>query len=143
MHSWLPDAHSEAPSPVSALLSGVLLNCALFVIIRFAIILDYSTVGAELPRNIFLVFGALSVVADAFFMFAQQDIKRLLAYSSVENIGMILLGLGIGGPIGIMAALLQAVNHSIVKSLMFCTTGNVLMKYHTRNLEQAQGDVAG
>jgi hydrogenase-4 component F len=139
MHSWLPDAHSEAPSPVSALLSGVLLNCALFVIIRYSIILDYSEVGSELPRVIFLIFGALSVVADAFFMFAQRDIKRLLAYSSVENVGLILLGLGIGGPIGILAALLQAINHSIVKSLMFCTTGSILMKYRTRNLEKIRG----
>ena len=139
MHSWLPDAHSEAPSPISALLSGVLLNCALFVIIRYSIILDYSEVGSELPRVIFLIFGALSVVADAFFMFAQRDIKRLLAYSSVENVGLILLGLGIGGPIGILAALLQAINHSIVKSLMFCTTGSILMKYRTRNLEKIRG----
>lgn len=139
MHSWLPDAHSEAPSPISALLSGVLLNCALFVIIRFSIVLEYSSVGSELPRIIFLIFGALSIVAGAFFMFAQRDIKRLLAYSSVENIGLILLGLGIGGPVGITAALFHVVNHSIVKSLMFCTTGNILMKYHTRDLDKIKG----
>jgi hydrogenase-4 component F len=138
MHAWLPDAHSEAPSPVSAMLSGVLLNCALFVVLRFSIILDYG-VGPELPRVIFLVFGTLSVVASSLFMFAQRDIKRLLAYSSVENIGLILLGFGIGGPVGILAALLQAVNHSIVKSLMFCTTGNILMKYHTRDLGKIKG----
>jgi hydrogenase-4 component F len=138
MHAWLPDAHSEAPSPVSAMLSGVLLNCALFVVLRFSIILDYG-IGPELPRLIFLVFGALSVIASALFMFAQRDIKRLLAYSSVENIGLIVLGFGIGGPVGILAALLQAVNHSIVKSLMFCTTGNILMKYHTRDLGKIKG----
>ncbi|MFZ5911407.1 MAG: hydrogenase 4 subunit F [Chloroflexota bacterium] len=138
MHAWLPDAHSEAPSPVSAMLSGVLLNCALFVVLRFSIILDYG-IGPELPRLIFLVFGALSVIASALFMFAQRDIKRLLAYSSVENIGLIVLGFGIGGPVGILAALLQAVNHSIVKSLMFCTTGNILMKYHTRDLGKIRG----
>jgi len=79
------------------------------------------------------------VIASSLFMFAQRDIKRLLAYSSVENIGLILLGLGIGGQVGILAALLQAVNHSIVKSLMFCTTGNVLMKYHTRDLGRIKG----
>jgi hydrogenase-4 component F len=138
MHAWLPDAHSEAPSPVSAMLSGVLLNCALFVVIRFSIILDYG-VGPELPRVIFLVFGTMSVIASSLFMFAQRDIKRLLAYSSVENIGLIVLGFGIGGPVGILAALLQAVNHSIVKSLMFCTTGNILMKYHTRDLGKIKG----
>jgi len=138
MHAWLPDAHSEAPSPVSALLSGVLLNCALFVVLRFSIILDYG-IGPQLPRVIFLVFGALSVIASALFMFAQRDIKRLLAYSSVENIGLIVLGFGIGGQVGILAALMQAVNHSIVKSLMFCTTGNILMKYHTRDLGKIKG----
>lgn len=138
MHAWLPDAHSEAPSPVSAMLSGVLLNCALFVVIRFAIILDYG-VGPEFSHTIFLVFGALSVIASSLFMFAQKDVKRLLAYSSVENIGLIVLGFGIGGPVGILAALLQAVNHSIVKSLMFCTTGNILMKYHTRQLDKIKG----
>lgn len=138
MHAWLPDAHSEAPSPVSALLSGVLLNCALFVVLRFSIILDYG-VGPDLPRAIFLVFGMLSVVASSFFMFSQRDIKRLLAYSSVENIGLIVLGFGIGGPIGILAALLQVVNHGIVKALMFCTTGNILMKYHTRDLGKIRG----
>lgn len=138
MHAWLPDAHSEAPSPVSAMLSGVLLNCALFVVIRFSIILDYG-VGPELPRTIFLSFGMLSVVSASLFMFPQRDIKRLLAYSSVENIGLIVLGFGIGGPIGIFAALLQAVNHGIVKALMFCTTGNILMKYHTRDLDKIKG----
>ena len=138
MHAWLPDAHSEAPSPVSALLSGVLLNCALFVVIRFSVILDYG-VGPELPRTIFLIFGMLSVVSASLFMFPQRDIKRLLAYSSVENIGLILLGFGIGGPVGILAALLQAINHGVVKALMFCTTGNILMKYHTRDLGKIKG----
>jgi hydrogenase-4 component F len=138
MHAWLPDAHSEAPSPVSALLSGVLLNCALFVVIRFSIILDYG-VGPEFAQTIFLAFGMLSVVAASLFMFLQRDIKRLLAYSSVENIGLVVLGFGIGGPVGIFAALLQAVNHGIVKALMFCTSGNILMKYHTRDLGRIHG----
>jgi hydrogenase-4 component F len=138
MHAWLPDAHSEAPSPVSALLSGVLLKCALFVVIRFAIILGQG-IGPEFPQTIFLVFGTLSVAVSVLFMFVQRDVKRLLAYSSVENIGLIVLGLGIGGPLGIGAALLHAINHSLVKSMMFCTTGNVLMKYHTRNLNKING----
>ncbi len=138
MHAWLPDAHSEAPSPVSALLSGVLLNCALLVVIRFSIILSHC-VGPEFPQLIFLVFGALSIFASSLFMFVQTDIKRLLAYSSVENIGLILLGFGIGGPLGILAALLHAINHSLVKSFMFCTTGNVLMKYHTREIQKIKG----
>lgn len=138
MHAWLPDAHSEAPSPVSALLSGVLLKCALLVVIRFTIILNKG-IGPEFPQTILLIFGALSVGASALFMFVQKDIKRLLAYSSVENIGLIVLSLGIGGPVGLGAALLHAVNHSLAKAFMFCTTGNVLMKYHTRNLTKISG----
>jgi hydrogenase-4 component F len=138
MHAWLPDAHSEAPSPVSALLSAVLLNCALLVIIRFSIILNHG-IGPGYSQLIFLIFGALSVAAASLFMFAQKDIKRLLAYSSVENIGLIVLGFGIGSPIGILAALLHTINHSLVKSLMFCTSGNILMKYHTRDLRKVKG----
>jgi hydrogenase-4 component F len=138
MHAWLPDAHSEAPSPVSAMLSAVLLNCALLVVIRFSIILNQG-IGPEFTQNIFLVFGGLSVGAAALFMFVQRDIKRLLAYSSVENIGLIVLGFGIGGAAGVLAALLQAINHSLVKSLMFCTSGNILMKYQTRDLGKVKG----
>jgi hydrogenase-4 component F len=138
MHAWLPDAHSEAPSPASALLSGVLLNCALLVVIRFSIILSQG-IDPRFPQMIFLVFGVLSVTASSLFMFVQRDIKRLLAYSSVENIGLILLGLGVGGPIGTLAALLHTINHSLVKSLMFCTSGNILMKYHTRDLNKVKG----
>lgn len=138
MHAWLPDAHSEAPSPVSAMLSAVLLNCALLVVIRFSIILNHG-IGPEFTQNIFLVFGALSIGASALFMYVQRDIKRLLAYSSVENIGLIVLGFGIGGPAGILAALLQTINHSLVKSLMFCTSGNILMKYRTRDLGKVKG----
>ncbi|MFM8320922.1 MAG: hydrogenase 4 subunit F, partial [Chloroflexota bacterium] len=122
MHAWLPDAHSEAPAPVSALLSGVLLNCALFIVIRFSVILNQA-VGPAFTQNIFLVFGALSVLSAALFMYVQRDLKRLLAYSSVENIGLIVLALGIGGPAGTLAALLHTLNHSMVKSLMFCTSG--------------------
>jgi hydrogenase-4 component F len=120
------------------MLSAVLLNCALLVVIRFSIILNQG-IGPEFTQNIFLVFGALSVAASALFMYVQRDIKRLLAYSSVENIGLIVLGLGIGGPAGVLAALLQAINHSLVKSLMFCTSGNILMKYQTRDLGKVKG----
>lgn len=138
MHAWLPDAHSEAPSPVSALLSGVLLNCALLVVMRFSIILTHG-IGPDFPQLILLIFGALSVTVSTLFMFVQRDLKRLLAYSSVENIGLIVLGLGIGGPLGTLAALLHAVNHSLVKSLLFLTSGNILMKYHSRDLGKIRG----
>jgi hydrogenase-4 component F len=138
MHAWLPDAHSEAPSPVSAMLSAVLLNCALLVIFRFAIITNL-VIGSAFTQTLFLIFGILSVAAAAFFMFVQRDIKRLLAYSSMENIGLVVLAFGIGGPFGIFAGLLHALNHSLVKALMFCTTGNILIKYRSRSLDQVKG----
>jgi hydrogenase-4 component F len=138
MHAWLPDAHSEAPSPISAMLSAVLLNCALLVIIRFSTIANL-VVGLSFIQTLFTIFGILSVAAAAFFMFVQRDIKRLLAYSSTENIGLIVLAFGLGGPFGIFAGLLHAINHSIVKALMFCNSGNILIKYRSRNLDQVTG----
>lgn len=138
MHAWLPDAHSEAPSPVSALLSGVLLKCALFVIIRYYAI-TMQAVGPEFPQTLLLLLGFLSVAVSAFLFFIQQDLKRKLAYSSVEHIGLILLGLGFGGPLGLGAALLHAVNHSFAKALLFCGSGNVLMKYGSRDLGTVKG----
>jgi len=138
MHAWLPDAHSEAPSPVSAMLSAVLLNCALLVVFRFATITNL-VLGPAFTQTLFLVFGMLSLGAAAFFMYVQQDIKRLLAYSSMENMGLIVLAFGLGGPAGIFAGLLQAINHSLVKSLLFCASGNILIKYHSRSLDQVKG----
>ncbi|MGP3592153.1 hydrogenase 4 subunit F [Vagococcus sp. WN89Y] len=134
MHAWLPDAHSEAPSPVSALLSAVLLNCALLVLIRYYIIICHA-IGEHFPNMLLLIFGMLSVAVAAFFILVQQDMKRLLAYSSVENMGLVAVALGIGGPLGILAALLHTLNHSLAKTLLFCGSGNVLLKYGTRNLD--------
>jgi len=138
MHAWLPDAHSEAPSPVSGLLSGVLLKCGLFVIIRYYMI-TAGAVGPAFPQMLFLLLGILSVGVASFLFFVQQDLKRKLAYSSVENVGLILLGLGFGGPLGIGAALLHIVNHSFAKALLFCGSGNILMKYGTRDLGSIKG----
>lgn len=138
MHAWLPDAHSEAPSPVSALLSAVLLNCALLVIIRFYIIVS-KTIGPVYPQTLLLVFGLMSVAVAAFFIVVQRDMKRLLAYSSVENMGVIALALGIGGPLGVLAALFHTINHSLAKALLFCGSGNVLLKYGTRDLDAIKG----
>lgn len=138
MHAWLPDAHSEAPSPVSALLSAVLLNCALLVIIRFYIIIS-KTIGPAFPQTLLIIFGLMSVAVAAFFIIVQRDMKRLLAYSSVENMGLIALTLGIGGPLGVLAALLHTINHSLAKALLFCCSGNVLIKYGTRDLDAVKG----
>lgn len=138
MHAWLPDAHSEAPSPVSALLSAVLLNCALLVVVRFYTIIT-GTIGTDFINILLLLFGFLSVGVAAFLMLVQSDMKRLLAYSSVENMGLIAIALGIGGELGIFAALLHAINHSLVKALLFCGSGNVLLKYGTRDMNSVKG----
>jgi hydrogenase-4 component F len=138
MHAWLPDAHSEAPSPASALLSAALLNCALLVIIRHAAIAA-RVVGPAFPQTLLLVFGGLSLGMATLFIAVQRDVKRLLAYSSVENMGLITLGLGLGGPLGIAAALLHAINHSLAKTLLFCGSGNIVIKYGTRDLRVVKG----
>lgn len=138
MYSWLPDTYSEAPSPVSAMLSGVLVNCTLFVVIRFSIIVNVG-LGPGFTQLLFLIFGVLSLGTAVFFMLGQRDINRLLAYSSPENIGLILVALGLGGPIGVLAGLLQLLNHSLVKSMMFFLSGNILMKYRSRSLDVVKG----
>lgn len=138
MHTWLPDAHSQAPSPVSALLSGVLLKCAILVIIRFYT-LDIQAVGAAFPQLLLMVVGALSIVFAALSLISQHDLKRKFAYHSVENVGIIAVCLGFGGPLGVAAAILHCVFHGFTKALLFCLSGNILMKYHTRDLRKICG----
>lgn len=138
MHAWLPDAHSEAPSPTSALLSAVLLNCALLVIVRYAMIVT-AAIGPTFVQTLLLAFGLLSVAVAAFLILVQRDMKRLLAYSSVENMGLVAVALGIGGPLGVLAALLHTLNHSLAKTLLFCGSGNVLLKYGTRDMDAVKG----
>ena len=104
VHNWLPDAHSQAPSPISALLSGILLNTAFYGIMRFVSIVEPST-GTAFTGNLLILFGLISVGISSIFILVQDNFKRLLAYSSIEHMGIISLGVGIGGPIGIAAAL--------------------------------------
>ena len=139
MHTWLADAHSEAPSPVSGLLSAGLLNCALLVIIRFFIISN-EVLGSAFTNGVLLTFGLLSVGVAALFILIQKDIKRLLAYSSVENMGLITFAIGLG-PLGIFAAMLHVINHSLGKTLMFCGAGNVMLKFGSRNMNVIKGVV--
>ena len=140
MHTWLPDAHSQAPSPVSALLSGVLLKCAMLVIIRFYS-LSIITVGDTYPRTLLLILGTLSILVAALCIFKQDDIKRRFAYSSVDNVGVVALCLGIGGPLGIAACLLHCIFHGFTKALAFCMAGNIQHIYHTRDLNKIKGVV--
>jgi len=138
MHLWLPDAHSQAPTPVSALLSGVLIKCALLGIIRFQTIAA-AACGRAFPAEVLLVFGLTSVVVATPFILAQHDIKRLLGYHSVEHVGIVALGLGFGGRIGTYAALLHVVNHGITKALAFFAAGKAIARYGSRDMRVIRG----
>lgn len=138
MHTWLPDAHSESPAPVSAMLSGALLNTAMIGIVRFLGITRAANLG-EIPELALVGFGTLSLLIAALFIVRQQGIKRLMAYSSIEHMGVIALGFGFGGALGIGGAFYQMLNHSLNKSLMFFGAGNVMRSYGTKNIENISG----
>lgn len=138
MHTWLPDAHSQAPAPISALLSGVLLKTAIYAILRFTVIIN-KCIGSQYSGNLLVFFGLLSLGVSAGFILVQKDIKRLLAYHSVEHIGIIAVGLGLGGPLGLYGALLHVLNHAVTKSLMFFGAGNAAKKYGTVNMHLMKG----
>jgi hydrogenase-4 component F len=138
MHSWLPDAHSESPAPVSAMLSGALLNTAMIGIVRFLRITSAAALG-QTPRLILVAFGALSLLIGALFIVRQQGIKRLMAYSSVEHMGVVALGFGFGGPLGIAGAFYHMLNHSLNKSLMFFGAGNMMRAYGTKDIARIVG----
>ncbi|ALI37832.1 Hydrogenase-4 component B [Candidatus Nitrosocosmicus oleophilus] len=140
MHTWLPDAHSESPTPISAMLSGVLLNCALYGILRFYLI-SSGAIGAEFSDNLLIIFGLLSVGIATFSILFQKDMKRMLAYSSVEHIGIVTLAFGFGGLVGIYGALLHMINHAIVKPLMFFASGKINQKYKTKAMFKIKGIV--
>jgi hydrogenase-4 component F len=137
MHTWLPDAHSKAPSPISALLSGALLNVALLAILRFKMVSD-AAIGSWFSQDLMIFFGVTSVIVAAFIMFPQKNYKRLFAYSSIEHMGIMSLGFGFGG-LGSFAALLHMVYHSLAKSMLFCSAGNVLLKYGSTKISRIQG----
>jgi hydrogenase-4 component F len=139
MHTWLPDAHSQAPTPVSALLSAVLLNCAMYGILRFHLILSGSAVGPGFSSGLLLLFGMLSLATAAAFIVLSKDYKRMLAYSSIEHMGIIAVGFGIGGPLAIMGALFHMLNHALTKTLLFFGAGNVLQRYGTREIAGVKG----
>ena len=138
MHLWLPDAHSQAPTPVSALLSGVLIKCALLAIIRFQTIAA-AACGPAFAEEVLLVFGLISVVVATPFILAQRDLKRLLGYHSVEHVGIVVLGLGFGGAVGTYGALLHVVNHGITKALAFFAAGTAIARYGSRDMRAIRG----
>lgn len=125
MHSWLPDAHSQAPAPVSGLMSGVLLSVAFYAILRVQAITD-AALGPELMRTLLVAAGLLSLGVTAALVVTQRDFKRLLAYSSIEHMGLMALGAAAGGQLAIAAVLLHVVGHGLVKSFMFVLAGRIL-----------------
>jgi hydrogenase-4 component F len=137
MHTWLPDTHSQAPSPVSALLSGCLLNCALLAILRFFQVCLASG-DVQFARTMLLGLGFLSMAVACAFMMGQRDYKRLFAYSSIENMGIIAIGFGLGGS-ATHGAIIHTVNHSICKAGLFMVAGNVLREFGTTDASQVQG----
>lgn len=139
MHTWLPDAHSQAPTPISALLSGVLLNTAMYGIVRVMTIVNHNMGGNIFTGRLLIVLGLVSIGTAAVFILVQQDFKRTLAYSSIEHMGIIALGFGIASPLSVFAALLHIVNHSLTKSMLFAASGNVYLRYGTRKIVKIRG----
>ena len=137
IHSWLPDAHSQAPAPVSAMFSGFLLNTALYCILRYAPLVRHA-LGGGFADRLLVFFGALSILVAAGFIAFQRDAKRLLAYSSVEHVGIITLGFGLG-PVGSFAALFHMFNHSLSKSLAFFAVGRLGQRYGTHDMNTLAG----
>lgn len=131
LHFWLPDAHSEAPAPVSALLSGALLNTALLPVLRIDRIMRNAGMG-NLAQDLYLVMGFLSVFVATVFILKTRNYKRLLAYSSIENMGLIMIAFGLGG-VAIYAGYLHILGHSLVKAAFFLCAGNILSIYHDKH----------
>jgi hydrogenase-4 component F len=137
LHTWLPDAHSESPSLVSALLSGALLNCAFLAILR-TFEIGAAAGETEFCASILVLFGLLSMAFAAVFILGQGDFKRILAYSSVEHMGILSLGVGLGGAAA-FGSMLHAVNHSLTKAMLFLLAGNILAVYHSKSSHDVRG----
>jgi hydrogenase-4 component F len=139
MHAWLPDAHSQAPSPVSALLSAVLLNCALYAILRWYSLARLTSLGPDFVGTILMSFGLLSLAIMVGFILLQKDIKRLLAYSSVEHMGILAIGFGIGTKQAVWGASLHLLLHAFTKANLFVIIGNLVQKTGTRQILKIRG----
>jgi hydrogenase-4 component F len=138
LHNWLPDAHAEGPTPISAVLSGLLLNVALYAVMRSKVLVD-GALGTQFSGQLMMGFGLLSVVVAALFLSRQRDIKRLFAYSSIEHMGIVTFAFGMGGPVGAFAGLLHMTVHSLTKSAIFFTVGHAVQKAGTQNIADIRG----
>lgn len=140
VHTWLPDAHSEAPTPVSALLSGSLLAISFYAILRFFQI-AVRTLGPTFPRDTLLVFGVASLLLAALYLLRQRDMKRLLAYSSVEHMGILAIGMSFGVTIAVVGVLLHVLAHAAAKGTAFFGSGSVVRKFGTKDLTKIRGGI--
>jgi hydrogenase-4 component F len=138
LHNWLPDAHAEGPTPVSAVLSGLLLNVALYAVVRCKILVEGS-MHSGIAGRLMMGFGLLSVILAAFFLWRQRDIKRLFGYSSIEHMGIITFAFGMGGPVANFAALLHMTVHSLTKSAIFFAVGHAAQKAGTQVMDDIRG----
>ncbi|MBI5755976.1 MAG: hydrogenase 4 subunit F [Nitrospirae bacterium] len=142
LHNWLPDAHSEGPTPISAVLSGLLLNIALYALVRCKVLVDLST-GTNMAGNMMMGFGLLSILVASFSLLRRKDIKRLFAYSSIEHMGIATFAFGLGGPIATFGALLHMLVHSLTKSSIFFTVGHASQMHGTQEMSKIKGLIKG
>ncbi|WP_022900666.1 proton-conducting transporter membrane subunit [Humibacter albus] len=140
VHTWLPDAHSEAPTPISALLSGALLATSFYAILRYYQI-AVGALGPAFPQNTLLIFGVLSLLLAALYLFAQRNIKRMLAYSSVEHMGILAIGVSFGAPIAFAGVLLHVLAHAAAKGTAFMGAGTMVHKFGTKEMSGMRGAI--
>lgn len=138
LHAWLPDAHAEGPTPISAVLSGLLLNVALYAVLRFKLLMVANT-GAIAPGPLLMTLGLLSLVFAAFMLYRRTDIKRMFAYSSIEHMGIIAFAFGMGGPFANFAGLLHMTMHSLTKSAIFFAVGQIAQAKGTQRIADIRG----
>ncbi|HZY22013.1 MAG TPA: hydrogenase 4 subunit F [Beijerinckiaceae bacterium] len=138
LHAWLPDAHAEGPTPISAVLSGLLLNVALYALLRFKILLA-ATPQAIAPGPLLVTLGLTSLVFAAFMLYRRRDIKRMFAYSSIEHMGIIAFAFGMGGPLANFAGLLHMTMHSLTKSAIFFAVGHIAQVKGTQKIAEIRG----
>ncbi|MFZ3089828.1 MAG: hydrogenase 4 subunit F [Nitrospirota bacterium] len=142
LHNWLPDAHSEGPTPISAVLSGLLLNIALYALVRFKVLVDGAT-GTHQAGYMMMGFGLLSILVASFSLLRQKDIKRIFAYSSIEHMGIATFAFGLGGPIATFGALMHMLVHSLTKSSIFFTVGHASQIHGTQEMDKIRGLIKG
>ena len=138
LHAWLPDAHAEGPTPISAVLSGLLLNVALYAVLRFKMLLAANP-AAIAPGPLMVTLGLVSLIFAGFMLYRRRDIKRMFAYSSIEHMGLITFAFGMGGPLANFAGLLHMTMHSLTKSAIFFTVGHISQVKGTQKLSEIRG----